>query len=142
MLDVLQSWCRIAVSAVCVVVPLVLPQTVVSVPSGDITGTLVRQDTGKPIEGLELLLLQVKEKPGTREVSLEYFVLDGKFPRTVSDASGRFAFRRIPLGKYAITSGTSGYDLLLRDERKQPRMFELNKSKQLLDIGKVLVTAK
>jgi hypothetical protein len=129
-------------SALLVVLSLVLPQTAVSVLSGDITGTLVSKETGKPREGLELLLLRVKKKPGTTEVSLDYFVLDGKFPRATSDASGRFAFRSIPLGKYAITSGASGYDLLLSDERKQPRVFDLNKSKQVLDIGKVLVTAK
>jgi hypothetical protein len=73
------------------------------------------------------------------------FILNGVFPRTRSDASGRFVFNRVPTGRYVIETGsetsfdsTDGGTTNLKSASGVVLVLKLE-SGQVMDLGKVLV---
>jgi hypothetical protein len=67
-----------------------------------VSGTLVDADSGEPIEGAELLFLQVGEQKPDGKTKLLIWIHEGKFPVAKSDKAGAFSYERLPAGEYAM----------------------------------------
>ena len=113
----------------------------VTAGSGALKGFIVNKTDGAPVTDFEVVAVKVEKQNGTSEVKLNYFIIDGKFPKAKTNQKGEFIISRLPKGMYSIAGGggLSGPSGLILDNDGNPRAFEIKNENQTVDIGKVIL---